>query len=83
MTVKRKDLRTPQSYSEAFDILGDNGVLYRKFSFSFAKIAEFRNFIAHDDDDTIDAAVICGNILAGLGDIRAYVQQIRIGCGIK
>ena len=50
MTIKKKNLRTLQSYSEAFDILGDNGVLDSEFAYSFAKIAGFRNFLAHDYD---------------------------------
>lgn len=76
MTIKKKNLRTPQSYAEAFDILGDSGILDSNFAYSFAKIAGFRNFLAHDYD-TIDSGVICNKILASMEDIQIYVQQIR------
>ncbi|MEJ2684518.1 MAG: DUF86 domain-containing protein [Candidatus Sulfobium sp.] len=48
MVIKKKSLRIPQSYQEAFDILGEGGVLEPAFAFDFAKIAGFRNFLAHD-----------------------------------
>ena len=46
--IKYKNLRIPQSYSEAFDILGENKILETSFAYQFAKIAGFRNFLAHD-----------------------------------
>ena len=67
MVIKQKGLRIPQSYSEAFDILGNSGVLNPDFAYSFAKIADFRNFLAHDYD-RIDARIICGNILDSIAD---------------
>ncbi len=76
MTIKKKDLRLPQSYSEAFDILGDNGVLDPEFAYDFAKIAGFRNFLAHDYD-TIDTKVICDKVLVSINDIQAYISQIK------
>jgi len=79
MTIKKKNLRTPQSYSEAFDILGDNGVLDSEFAYSFAKIAGFRNFLAHDYD-VIDSGIICSKILDSIADIQIYVQQIKKSC---
>ena len=76
MTIKKKGLRPPQSYSEAFDILGDNKILDPDFAYSFARIAGFRSFLAHDYD-TIDADIICKNILSSLGDIQTFVDQIK------
>ena len=76
MTIKTKNLRTPQSYSEAFDILGESGILDSEFAYSFAKIAGFRNFLAHDYD-TIDSGIICSKILDSIVDIQTYVQQIK------
>jgi len=35
MVIKKKNLRIPQSYAEAFDILGNSGVLDPEFSYSF------------------------------------------------
>lgn len=82
MIIKQKNLRTPQSYSEAFDILGDSGILDAEFAYSFAKIAGFRNFLAHDYD-SIDSGIICTKILASLADIETYIQQIKQSCGLK
>ncbi len=76
MVIKAKNLRTPQSYSEAFDILGDSGILDAEFAYSFAKIAGFRNFLAHDYD-TIDSDIICKKILVSLDDIQNYIRQIK------
>lgn len=48
MAIKYKGLRIPQTYYEAFDILGDAGVLPIEFTRSFSQIAGLRNFLAHD-----------------------------------
>lgn len=76
MVVKYKKLRLPQSYEETFDILGENGILDPRFAFAFAKIAGFRNFLAHDYEK-IDAKVICENILAKLDEVESFLSQIR------
>lgn len=76
MTIKKKNLRTPQSYSEAFDILGDSGILDPEFAYDFAKIAGFRNFLSHDYE-TIESKVICNQILAKIPDIRNFLGQIK------
>lgn len=81
MVIKRKNLRIPQSYSEAFDILGGGNVLEPEFAYSFAKIAGFRNFLAHDYD-RIEASVICGKILDSIPDVKAYILQIKKSCQI-
>lgn len=82
MVIKKKNLRIPQSYAEAFDILGDSGVLDAEFAYSFAKIAGFRNFLAHDYE-TIDSGVICTKVLASLTDIRKYIRQIQESCDLQ
>ena len=79
MVIKKKNLRIPQSYSEAFDILGNNGILDPEFAYSFAKIAGFRNFLAHDYD-RIEASVICGKVIDSISDVRKYILQIQKNC---
>lgn len=76
MVMKHKKLRIPQSYQEAFDVLGENGVLDPQFAFEFAKIAGFRNFLAHDYEK-IDAKVICESVLAKLDEVELFLSQIR------
>jgi len=47
LVIKHKKLRLPQTYHEAIDILGEKGIIEPEFAFSFARIAGFRNFLAH------------------------------------
>jgi len=81
MVIKKKGLRTPQSYSEAFDILGEGGVLEPEFAYAFAKIAGFRNFLAHDYDK-IEAAIICGKVINSISEVKQFIRQISESCGI-
>lgn len=74
--VKLKSLRAPQSYQEAFDILGKAKVLDPEFAFDFAKIAGFRNFLAHDYEE-VDAEIICREILGNLDDVLEYLRQVE------
>ncbi len=76
MVIKNKNLRPPQSYSEAIDILGENGILDGEFAYSFAAIAGFRNFIAHDYDK-IDYKKICKDILTKMPEVKKYIEQIE------
>jgi len=74
--IKVKKLRPPQSYHEAIDILGENGILRSDFAYRFAKIAGFRNFLAHDYEK-IDTSTICNDILERLPEIEEYLNQVR------
>lgn len=76
MVIRHKNLRPPQSYHEAFDILGEAKILDVDFAYSFAKIAGFRNFLAHDYE-VVDAQVICNEILTQLDEVKEYLQQLE------
>ncbi len=76
MIIRYKDLRTPQSYSEAIDILGENKIIPPEFAYSFARIASFRNFLAHDYE-RIDYNRICTEALSKLSDVERYIQYIE------
>jgi len=82
MVIKQKNLRVPQSYQEAFDILGENKILEQAFAYDFAKIAGFRNFLAHDYEK-VDAKVVCKNVLAKVEDIKEYLAQIQKALGLN
>ena len=75
MLIKYKKITTAQSYYEAIDTLGENGIIPREFAYDFARIASFRNFLAHDYEK-IDYAVICDEALAKLDDIKLYLEYI-------
>lgn len=76
LTIKHKNLRPPQSYREAFDILGENNILDRDFADSFGNIAGFRNFLAHDYEQ-LDAQVICKEIMDKLNEVEIFITQIE------
>jgi uncharacterized protein YutE (UPF0331/DUF86 family) len=74
--VKLKSLRSPQSYHEAFDILGKADVLDPEFAYDFARIAGFRNFLAHDYED-VEAEMICRDILGSLHEVLEFLRQVE------
>ncbi|MCH9741433.1 MAG: DUF86 domain-containing protein [Epsilonproteobacteria bacterium] len=76
MVIKLKAFNSPQSYYEAIDILGENGILPRDFAYRFAKIASFRNFLAHDYEK-VDYLVICDEVLNKLDEIEEYLAYIK------
>jgi len=80
LVIRHKRLRAPQSYAEAFDILGENGILEPAFAYRFAAVAGFRNFLAHDYEK-IDGVFICENILARLDDVDEYLRQVEKAAG--
>ena len=80
--IKHRGLRPSQSYAEAFDILGENGILDKAFSYEFARIAGFRNFLAHDYEK-VDGAMVCGQILGRLDDVESFIDQIRTALEMK
>lgn len=75
LVIKQKALRPPQTYSEAFDILAANRVIDPNFAYRFAKIAGFRNFLAHDYE-SVDGHRICKYLVSGLDEVEEYVARI-------
>ena len=76
MTLKYKRVGPSQSYYEAIDTLSEYGIVPRKFAYDFAKIAFFRNFLAHDYEK-IDKRIICEEALAKPDDIYGYLNYIE------
>lgn len=76
MLIREKRLRPPQSYYESFDILGESGILEAKFAQSFARIAGFRNFLAHDYE-VVDAEIICREALNQLDEVKEFLRQVH------
>lgn len=76
MAIKYKGLRAPQSYYEAFDILGEAGMLPIDFSQSFSQIAGFRNFLAHDYE-MVKAETICGEILVNISEVNDFLMHVE------
>lgn len=76
MMIKLKNLRKPQSYSEAIDILGEHQIIPPEFAYDFARIAGFRNFLAHDYERT-DYEEICRIMLNKLEDVKKYIGFVK------
>jgi uncharacterized protein YutE (UPF0331/DUF86 family) len=76
MVLKEKKINYAQSYFEAIDLLGEKEIIPKDFAYEFAKIASFRNFLAHDYEE-IDHIVICEQILAKLDDIELFLMYIK------
>ena len=76
MMIKHRNIGSTQSYYEAINTLGEQGILPREFAYRFAKIASFRNFLAHDYEK-IDYAIICDEALSKLEEIREYLRMIE------
>ena len=76
MVLKSKNINYAQSYYEAIDLLGEEGIIPKSFAYEFAKIASLRNFLAHDYED-INYVIICEDILNRLDDIRVYLEYIK------
>ena len=56
-----------------------NDIIPKEFAYNFAKIASFRNFLAHDYEK-IDYLVICDEVLNRLDDIEQYLNYIEGAC---
>ncbi|MGM0453592.1 MAG: type VII toxin-antitoxin system HepT family RNase toxin [Thermodesulfobacteriota bacterium] len=76
LVIKQKALRPPQTYSEAFDILGANDIISPDFAYPFAKIAGFRNFLAHDYE-SVSGEQICNYLVSGLEEVEEYISRIE------
>ncbi len=76
MMLKYRKITPSQSYYEAIDTLGEEGILPREFAYRFARIASFRNFLAHDYEK-VDPGLICGEALEKLDEIRSYLCYIE------
>jgi uncharacterized protein YutE (UPF0331/DUF86 family) len=76
LLLKAKGVASPDSYHEVIDLLGDKNLIPPEFAYSFAGIASFRNFLAHDYE-RVDGTRICREILGMLPEVRIYLGYIR------
>jgi uncharacterized protein YutE (UPF0331/DUF86 family) len=76
MVIKYKKLPFADSYHESIDTLGEYGVIPADFAYDFAKIASFRNFLAHHYEK-VDYIVVCEKSLNKLDDIKTYLDYIK------
>jgi len=76
MVLKYKNKSIGDSYYQNIDMLGEYEIIPASFAYEFAKIASFRNFLAHHYEK-IDYKVICKDSLKKLSDIKEYLHYIK------
>ena len=82
MVLKYKNCKRSNSYYESIDMLGECGIIPAEFAYGFARIASFRNFLAHDYE-RIDYLEICEGVLSKLDDIKNYLTYIKVALDIE
>ena len=65
----------PQTHGEAFTMLADRGVIERELALRLRGAAGLRNLIAHQYG-VVDVDRIFAIASSGLGDVRAFCQQL-------
>ncbi len=73
---KYKNIPTGESYYQSIDLLGEYKIIPADFAYDFAKIASFRNFLAHHYEK-IDYVTVCENSLEKLDDVKLYLEYIK------
>lgn len=76
MMIKYKNIPRSESYYQSIDLLGEYGIIPANFAYDFAKIASFRNFLAHDYEK-VDYKIVCEDTLAKLDEIKTYLEYIK------
>ncbi|MEA2017033.1 MAG: DUF86 domain-containing protein [Campylobacterota bacterium] len=76
MMIKYKNIPKSESYYQSIDLLGEYDIIPAQFAYDFAKIASFRNFLAHHYEK-IDYKVVCEDTLDKLNDIKIYLKHIK------
>jgi len=74
--IADQGLRTPQTYAETFQILGENGILSPEKSQVMEKMAKFRNIVVHQYE-TVDAEIVVMILKKHLGDFEEFSFAVR------
>lgn len=75
MTVSRRNLRKPSTFSETFEILTEAGIIDSDLAEKMIKLAGFRNILAHDYT-IIDTDIVYDVLTNRLKDIEQFTAQI-------
>ena len=76
MMIKYKNIPKSESYYQSIDLLGEYKIIPADFAYDFAKIASFRNFLAHHYEK-IDYKIVCEDALGKLDEIKIYLEYIK------
>lgn len=75
LVISDQRLLAPKTSKEAIEILGQEGILDKKFTSDFAPVVGFRNILIHDYLE-IDYEQVADKINNRLGDFEKFAQQI-------
>jgi uncharacterized protein YutE (UPF0331/DUF86 family) len=73
--ISDKGFRTPTSYSDAFKVLHENGIMSPALFIKMEKMAKFRNIVVHQYDG-IDAEIVVGILKRDLDDFLGFQKAI-------
>lgn len=75
LVISDQRLPAPKTSKEAIEILGQEGILDKKFASDFAPAVGFRNILIHDYLK-IDYEQVADKINNRLGDFEKFAQQV-------
>ncbi len=75
--VSDKAYRIPNSYSDTFKVLYENGIIKEDLFNTLDKMAKFRNIVVHHYD-RIDAEIVIGILQRNLDDFMKYKDAVII-----
>lgn len=67
--------RKPTTFSEAFDILCEEGVINKALAQKLVQMTGFRNIMAHDYE-TVDYDIVYRIVHNNLSDIRTFLTKV-------
>jgi uncharacterized protein YutE (UPF0331/DUF86 family) len=74
--VSGLDLSEPETYSECFDILSEEGIIAKESVDTFKSMVRFRNILIHAYEG-VDDSITYGVYKRRLDDFRAFAREIR------
>ena len=77
IAIKERKLRMPESDTDAFNILLENGIIDEAIALNLKKAKGMRNFIAHEYGE-IDNKIVFNAISKELGDdVKRFVDRLE------
>ncbi|RLJ01839.1 MAG: DUF86 domain-containing protein [Candidatus Aenigmatarchaeota archaeon] len=75
MIISYEGLRKPETYKEIMEILGEKGIIPKKFAKEFAEAIKFRNLLVHMYE-RIEVERLCNYLKNNLEDFNKFAKFI-------
>ena len=75
LIIVDQSLKTPGSYRETIEILGESGVINRQFARQFANAVSFRNILIHDYVN-VDYHKVAQYLKENLDDFKRFIKEV-------